>query len=382
MAAQPFSVTVTPEQIADLRQRLAATRWPDQLEGTGWDYGTDRSYLQELCRYWERDYDWDGFLARLNAFPQFLTEVDGQRLHYYDVPAERPDAPVMMLLHGWPGSVAELLDLIGPLTAPSRHGADAADAVHVVVPSLPGYGFSGVTTRRGVDLPTVADLLDELMKGLGHDSYLVHGGDWGAFLSLHLAARHADRVRAIHTTLLPFVPPPREDRDAGLTDRDRALLERRREFTEHGTGYQAIQSTKPQTLAYGLTDSPAGLAGWIVEKFHGWTDGGGAPDEAVPRDRMLDDISVYWLTGTIGSSMRLYYESIGPGRRGPFPSIEVPLGHASFPGEISSLPRAWAEQAYPVVHWTELPRGGHFPALEAPDLLVEDLRAFVRTVSR
>jgi epoxide hydrolase len=382
MSARPFSVTVSPEQIADLRQRLAATRWPDQLPGAGWDYGTDESYLQELCRYWERDYDWGGFLDRLNAHPQFLTEIDAQRLHYYDVPAERPDAPVMLLLHGWPGSVAELLDLIGPLSAPSRHGGEVADAVRVVVPSLPGYGFSGVTTRRGVDLAVVADLLDALTVELGLDSYLVHGGDWGAFIALQLAARHPDRVQAVHTTLLPFLPPPRGEREQGLTDRDRAGLERRREFTEHGTGYQAIQGTKPQTLAYGLTDSPAGLAGWIVEKFHGWTDGTGLPDESVPRDRLLDDISVYWLTGTIGSSMRLYYESIGPGRQQPPPEIEVPLGHAAFPAEISPLPRIWAERAFPLVHWTDMPRGGHFPALEVPELLVEDLRAFARTVNR
>ncbi len=366
--SRPFTVRATDEEVADLRRRLAATRWPDQLPGTTWEYGTDRTHVQEVCRYWEHDYDWDGFHARLNAHPQFLTEVDGVQLHYYDVPAERPDAPVMLLLHGWPGSVAELLDLLGPLSA---------GGLHLVVPSLPGYGFSGPTTRTGVDARAVADVLDGLMLQLGHDRYLVHGGDWGSFLAVQLAGRHAEHVVGIHTTLLPMVPPPKEVRDEGVTDADRARRAALQAFWAQENGYQSIQGTKPQTLAYALNDSPAGLAGWVLEKFHSWTD----PASQIPVERLVDNLSVYWLTGTIGSSMRLYYESNGPGRATPPPSVTVPTGHASFPAEIGAVPRSWAERAFPLVHWTDMPRGGHFAALEAPDLLVADLQAFARTVS-
>jgi pimeloyl-ACP methyl ester carboxylesterase len=372
----PYQVRATDAQIADLRRRLADTRWPDQLPGAGWSYGTELGFLQRICRYWERDYDWHGFHARLNAAPQFLTEVDGVQLHYYDVPAERPDAPVLLLLHGWPGSVAELLDLIEPLSRP----ADPADGLHLIVPSLPGYGFSGPTTRQGVDARAVADVLDALMARLGHDRYLVHGGDWGSFLAVQLAGRHPERIRGIHTTLLPMTAPPKQVRDEGVTDADRARRAALQAFWVQENGYQSIQGTKPQTLAYGLTDSPAGLAGWVLEKFHGWTDGDGDPDDSVPRDRLLDNLSVYWLTGTIGSSMRLYYESNGPGRATPPPAVRVPTGHASFPAEIGAVPRSWAERAFPLVHWSDMPRGGHFAALEAPDLLVADLQAFARTV--
>lgn len=374
----PFEVAVSNDEITDLRDRLAATRWPDQLSGSGWTYGTDLEYLQRLCQYWREDFDWDAFESRLNAFDQFTTPIDGQRIHFYHVRSPDPDAHPLLLSHGWPGSVVEFLDVLGPLTDPAAHGDASADAFHVVAPSLPGYGFSGPTADPGWDVARIADAFAELMEMLGYDSYLAQGGDWGALVSTLLAADHPDRVDALHTNMIMAGPPDVDDPTAMLDEEELADLEATREFRETGTGYYELQATKPQTAAYGLTDSPAGLAAWIVEKFHGWSDCDRNPEESFDRDRLLDNLSVYWLTGTINASMRLYYET-DPGALVP-DRVEVPMGHARYPAEISKTPRSWAEEIYNVVHWAELPAGGHFAAMEVPELFVEDLRTFVRTV--
>jgi microsomal epoxide hydrolase len=372
---QPFAVHAGDEEIDDLRTRLSRTRWPDQLPGSGWRLGTDRSYLQELCAYWEKDYDWEAFTARCNRFPQFTTEVDGQRIHFYHVRSSRPDALPLIMSHGWPGSVAEFLDVLGPLSDPASQGRDSALAFHVVAPSLPGYGFSGPTQRDGVGVAQIADWFDLIMMDLGYDRYLAQGGDWGASISTQLALRHSDHVAGLHLNMLVTPIPEGEDALAGLTEDEIASVEEGRRWRKEETGYQAIQSTRPQTLGYGLTDSPAGLAGWIIEKFRAWSDCGGALERSFTKDRLLDNLSVYWFSGTINSSIRLYHESLG--HRQPF-TLTVPTGYSAFPGEIFRPPRAWAEQFYNIVRWSRPARGGHFAAMEVPDIFVEELRAFVR----
>jgi microsomal epoxide hydrolase len=376
---EPFEVDLAAEDIEDLRARLDRTRWPDTLPGVGWTLGADLAYVRDLCDYWRTRYDWRAFHARMNAFPQFLTEVDGQRLHFIHARSPEPNARPLILSHGWPGSTAELLDVIGPLSDPRAHGGDPRDAFHVVAPSLPGYGFSGPTTEPGWRARRIAAAFGSLMSHLGYDAYFAHGGDKGVLITLWLAASQGDRVTAVHTTLAPASPPDPAQPHAGLQPFEIEGLERTARFLREEMAYQQLQRTKPQTAAFGLTDSPAGLAAWIVEKFHAWSDcDGGDLERAIPRDRLVDGINVYWFTRTIASSMRLYWEDAGPGRQEPLPRIATPFGHAQFPAEIIFTPRSWAEQIFNVARWTRMPRGGHFPALEAPTLLVEELRSYFR----
>ncbi|ELY50130.1 epoxide hydrolase family protein [Natronolimnohabitans innermongolicus] len=373
----PFEVDVDRSAIDDLRDRLAETRWPDQLPDADWEYGTDRVSLQDLCEYWRTEYDWNGFEDRFNEFDQYVTTIDGQRIHFYHVRSPESDATPLLMPHGWPGSVAEFLEVFGPLSDPAAHGGDPADAFHVVAPSLPGYGFSGPTDERGYDVAEMAAAFDRLMDRLEYDGYVVQGGDWGALIAAVLGANYPDRVDAIHANML-FSVPSRLDDPVGMVDEaEMDAYRETSEFYETGFGYHEIQSTRPQTLAYGLTDSPAGLAGWIVEKFREWSDGDDV-DAAFGRDRLLDNISVYWLTGTINSSMRLYYET--DVERTVPESVDVPTGHARYPAEIIKTPRSWAEETYDIARWNELPEGGHFAAMEVPDLFVEEVRSFVREV--
>lgn len=373
-AVRPFELEVDEAAIVDLERRLAETRWPDQLPDAGWEYGTDRTYLRTLCEYWRAEFDWAAFEARLNRFEQYTTRIGGQQLHFYHVRSPEPAAEPLLVSHGWPGSVTEFLDVLGPLTDPAAHGGDPEDAFHVVTPSLPGYAFSGPTRERGYDVQRIAETFAALMDRLGYDRYFVQGGDWGALITALLGANYPDRVAAIHTNML-FVSPSRFDEPMALLDEQgRADYQETKERRDGESGYQEIQSTKPQTLAYGLTDSPAGLAGWIVEKFRTWSDCDADPEASFDRDRLLDNVSVFWLTETINSSMRLYYETDA---RAAIPDrVDVPTGHARYPAEISKTPRAWAEKVYDVVYWTEMPKGGHFAAMEVPDRFVEDVRAF------
>jgi len=377
-AIQPYRVAVSDAEIADLRMRLERMRWPDQLPDAAWDYGTERGYLQQLCDYWRTEFDWRAFEARFNRFSHYVADADGQRLHFYHVRSPEPAARPLILSHGWPGSVAEFLDVLGPLSDPAAHGGNPADAFHVVAPSLPGFGFSGPTGRRGYRARDIAAAFDGLMQALGYGRYFAQGGDWGTLITTLLAATYPERVAAIHLNLLPGTPPDPANPTEGLNAEELEGLERARHFAAYETGYQAIQGTKPQSLAYGLTDSPAGLAGWIVEKFRGWSDCAGDVEATFGRDRLLDNISVYWLTGTINSSMRLYYEEAGPGRRQPLPDVHVPTGHAVFPAEIIQTPLRWAEARFNIARWQDMPRGGHFAAMEVPDLFVEEVRAFFR----
>jgi microsomal epoxide hydrolase len=374
---EPLQVEITDDEIADLRDRLERARWPDQLADAGWDYGTERDYLQSICRYWREDYDWNGYEDRLNRFDQYVTTVDGQRLHFYHVRSPEDDATPLLLSHGWPGSVAEFLEVLGPLSDPAAHGGDPDDAFHVVAPSLPGFGFSGPTTESGWGIRRMTDAFATLMDRLGYDRFVAQGGDWGALITTNLGAHYPDRLEAIHANMLFVRPSDVEDPMERLDEQGAADVEATQAFQEHETGYQEIQSTKPQTVAYGLMDSPVGLAGWILEKFDTWSDADDI-DAEDGRDRLLDNLTCYWQTRTIGSSMRVYYET---DLEEAIPSsVDVPTGHARYPAEIYKTPRSWAESVFDLQHWAEMPEGGHFAAMEVPELFVDDVRDFFGSV--
>jgi epoxide hydrolase len=370
----PFRIEIPQAELDDLAERLARTRWPDQLENVGWDYGIPLDYVRDLAEYWGTTYDWRAHERRLNEFPQFTTTIDRQRVHFLHVRSPEPGAVPLIMTHGWPGSIVEFTEVIGPLTDPRAHGGDPADAFHLVVPSIPGYGFSGPTREPGWNVQRIARAWDELMARLGYQRYGAQGGDWGAGISRELGLSAAGHLIGVHLNMLspqgPFDQPD-------LTDVEKWRLERMRQFRENGLGYGMIQSTRPQTLAYALTDSPAGQLAWITEKFREWTDGE-LPDDAVDRDQMLTNVTLYWLTKTAGSSARLYLESARSGTWGPPAPSATPTGVAVFPYEIAPPIRRFSEATNNIVHWTEFDRGGHFAATEEPDLLVADVREFFR----
>jgi microsomal epoxide hydrolase len=376
----PFTLHVPDADIADLRERLARTRWPDQAPGEAWAYGTDVGYMRGLVDYWRTDFDWRGEEAALNTFPQFRVKLHGIDLHYLHVPGVGPAPMPLLLLHGWPGSVFEFLDIIPRLTDPARFGGDARDAFTVVTPSLPGYGLSFAPGQKRFGVPEMADCVAALMHDvLGYSRFAAQGGDWGAAVTSRLGYAHAEKMIGIHVNLLMAVA-----RDPSAfpnpTEAERAFLAEVAHWMREETGYQWIQGTRPQTLAFGLTDSPAGLAAWIVEKFRAWSDCGGDVESAIRRDRMLGNIGLYWFTGAIGSSFWPYYARL---HEAPFmpagDTITVPSAYAEFPCEIVKTPRSGAERVFTDLRrWTVMPKGGHFAALEQPDLLAEDVRAFFR----
>ena len=369
----PYRIDIPQGALDDLRDRLARTRWPDELPGVGWDLGVPLEYLKGLAGYWATAYDWRGQEVALNEFAQFTTVIDDQNVHFLHVRSPEPGALPLLITHGWPGSVAEFLDIIGPLADPAAHGGDPADAFHVIAPSIPGFGFSGPTRETGWNTARVARAWAELMRRLGYERYGAQGGDTGALVSPELGRIDPDHLAGIHVNnLLTFPSGGLGD----LSDADQGRLKLMQHWQSEMAGYASIQSTRPQTLAYALTDSPAGQLAWIVEKFKEWTDpAAGLPEDAVDRDRLLTDVSIYWLTATAGSSARLYYEGAKSWGQPAEPSA-VPTGVAVFPMDITI--RSIAETQHNIVHWTEFDRGGHFAAMEAPDLLVADVREFFR----
>jgi microsomal epoxide hydrolase len=376
---RPFRVEVSDAVLDDLRERLARTRWPDEIPDSGWGYGTNLAYLQELCDHWRTKFDWRVHEDRFNRWPHFLTDIDGQQIHFIHARSPEPDALPLIITHGWPGSVSEFLDVIEPLRNPREHGGDPADAFHVVAPSLPGYGWSGPTVAPGWDVQKVAEAWAKLMARLGYDRYGAQGGDWGAMTSARLAAIDGDHMVGLHSNMLLAFPS--DPSTVQLNEQEAADLASAGEFMTTGAAYQEIQGKNPQTLGYGLTDSPAGLAGWIVEKFFHWTDNNGNPEDAVTRDQILTNLTVYWVTKTINSSIRLYCESQRGRNFGPSDDfVKVPTGVAVFPKEMFRIPRAYAESRFNVVQYNRFDRGGHFAALEEPDLLIEDVRTFFRQV--
>ena len=375
---RPFRIEIHQAELDDLNERLARTRFPDEPPDVGWSRGVPLDYLKELAEYWRTSYDWREQEANLNELPQFTTTIDGQRIHFLHVRSPEPDALPLIITHGWPGSFVEFLDIIGPLTNPRAYGGEAADAFHLVIPSIPGFGFSGPTREAGWTGQRIAAAFAELMRRLGYDRYGAQGGDVGAGVSPDLGREAPDRVVGVHVNaatigFMPF-PPLDEAELAQLTDSEKARVQRIGEFMAEDFGYAQIQSTRPQTLAYGLTDSPVGQLAWIVEKFQEWTHGTERPEDAVDRDRLLTNVMLYWLTGTAGSSGRLYYEDAHSGHW-PQPS-GVPTGVAVFAEDIAI--RRYAEQSNTIVYWSEFDRGGHFAAMEAPDLLIGDVRTFFR----
>lgn len=379
MATQPFRIDVPQAVLDDLQTRLARTRWPDEIPGAGWDYGTNLGYLRELAAYWHTGFDWRAQETKLNAFRQFRTEIDGQRVHFLHEPGRGPRPLPLVLVHGWPDSFYRFYKLIPLLTDPASHGGRAEDAFDVVVPSLPGYGFSGRPAERGWGPGRMADLVHTLLtRELGYARYGAHGGDWGSYLTEQLALQHPADLVGLHLTDVPFRrftnPLPGNSSPAEQAFRQQVQAWQRQEGA-----YAQIQGTKPQTLAYGLADSPVGLLGWLVEKFRTWSDCGGEVERRFSKDELLTNALIYWATETINSANRLYYETQHtPPPAAPVPRVEVPTGFALFPRDLLPVPREVGERFYNVQRWTELPRGGHFAALEEPELLAEELRAFFR----
>jgi pimeloyl-ACP methyl ester carboxylesterase len=383
---RPFRIEIPDAALDDLRQRLAATRWPADDPGAGWDRGVPLDYLKELAEHWRTRYDWRAVETELNRLPQFVTEIDGANLHYVHVRSPEPDAVPMLLMHGWPGSFVEFLDVIGPLTDPRSHGGDPTDAYHLVIPTLPGFGFSGPTPDSGWTIARIAGAFAELMRRLGYDSYVPQGGDIGAWIALTLAGLDAAHVRAAHVNFL--VTPPTGDPDelGTLAESDLGRLGLLARFIGEGSGYMKLQATRPRTLSYGLTDSPVGQLAWIAEKFFEWSDSAKSPEDAVDRDRMLTDVSIFWFTATAGSSANFYFDNADILPTAPTPPpvpppLPVPLGVAVYPADSAQPIRQFADRQYPnIIHWNELERGGHFAALEQPCLFVADLRRFAQTL--
>jgi epoxide hydrolase len=372
----PYSIDIPQGALDDLRDRLGRTRWPDELPGVGWDLGVPLDYLKGLAEYWATTYDWRGQEKALNEFAQFTTIIDDQDVHFLHVRSPNPEALPLLITHGWPGSIAEFLDIISPLVDPAAHGGDPADAFHVIAPSIPGFGFSGPTHESGWNTVRVAHAWAELMSRLGYERYGAQGGDTGALVSPELGRIDPEHVVGVHVNSLVTFPSGQPDELNDLSDSDQKRLELMQRWQNELSGYAILQSTRPQTLAYALTDSPAGQLAWIVEKFKDWTDPAAElPEDAVDRDRLLTDISIYWLTETAGSSARLYYEGARSWGQANQPS-GVPTGVAVFPMDVTIRPIA--EREHNIVHWTEFDRGGHFAAMEAPDLLVADVREFFR----
>lgn len=376
----PFRVEVPEAQVEDLRNRLRHARWPEAetVAGTDdpWGQGLPLHVAQELARHWLEDHDWRATEERLNSFPQFRTVVDGLGIHFIHVRSPHSHAMPLILTHGWPGSVVEFLDVIGPLTDPPAHGGNAADAFHLVIPSLPGFAWSDKPVHTGWGANRIAAAWEQLMLRLGYDRFFAQGGDWGSMITAAMGAGHPDHLAGIHLTM-PIAPPGPEDL-ADMTETEAAALASFDHYQKWDNGYSTQQMTRPQTLGYGLADSPIGQMAWIAEKFEAWTDGDDEPLSAVGRDRLLDNVSIYWFTNSGASSARIYWESF---RELDLREVHVPVGCSIFPKEIFRPSERWARRRFPELrHFRELDRGGHFAAMEQPDLFVEELRDCFRTM--
>jgi pimeloyl-ACP methyl ester carboxylesterase len=370
-AITPFTLAIEEAQLEDLRRRLDQTRWPEAETVGDWTQGAPLAKVKALCERWRRGYDWRRFEAHLNGLGQFRTQIDGLGVHFLHVRSPHAGALPLVITHGWPGSVAEFMKVIGPLTDPVAHGGSAADAFHVVAPSLPGYGFSDKPAASGWGVPRIAAAWITLMARLGYDRWVAQGGDWGAAVTTAIGMARPAACAAIHVNM-PLVFPGPADRE-NPTEAEKASLAAMAYYQDKDSGYSKEQGTRPQTLGYGLVDSPAGQAAWIYEKMWAWTDNKGAPEDALSHDEMLDNIMLYWLPGTGASSARLYWESFGS-----FASskLELPVGVSIYPKEIFRPSRRWAErQMSKIIHWNELDRGGHFAAWEQPELFVGEIRA-------
>jgi pimeloyl-ACP methyl ester carboxylesterase len=371
---ESFRIDISDDALADLQRRLRATRWPDPETPNDWSQGIPLAYVQEVCRYWAEEYDWRGTETRLNQLDQFRTPLDGLGIHFLHIRSPHDHALPLVLTHGWPGSIVEFLKVIGPLTDPTAHGGEAADAFHLVCPTLPGYGFSDKPTEPGWNIERIARAWSQLMRRLGYERYVAQGGDWGAAVTTSIGLQDTEHCLGIHLNM-PIVTPDRDTMD-DLTEREKDALAGRKYYVDWDSGYSKQQSTRPQTVGYGLTDSPAGQAAWILEKFWAWTDCDGHPENVLTRDELLDNIMLYWLPGVATSSARLYWESFG---RASMDEVQIPVGCSIFPKEIFRSSRRWAEKRFrQLVYWNELDRGGHFAAFERPETFVNEVRACFR----
>jgi len=369
---QPFRIEVSEDDLQDLKRRLQSTRWPDSETVEDWSQGVPLAYMQEVCEYWANHYDWRATETRLNALDQFRTEIDGVNIHFLHIRSPHPDAQPLVITHGWPGSIIEFLKVIEPLSNPATHGGGTDEpAFHLVCPTLPGYGFSDKPTSRGWTVEKIAEAWSELMKRLGYKRYFAQGGDWGASITTALAMQDPEHCRGIHLNLPAIRPDP--DTMNNLTEHEKEILAGRKHYRDWEAGYSKQQTTRPQTVSYGLVDSPVGQAAWILEKFWSWTDCNGHPENIFSRDELLDNVMMYWLPGAAASSARLYWESF---RRLNLDPVHIPVGCSIFPKEIFRSSRRWAEKRFTqLVYWNEPDRGGHFAAFEQPELFVQELRA-------
>jgi len=366
----PFTVDIADAALDDLRQRLALTRFPEKETPSDWSQGVPLAYVQELKEYWQHAYDWRRAEQQINSFPGFKTRINDLGIHFLHVRSPNENALPLLMTHGWPGSIVEFLKVIGPLTDPVAHGGDANDAFHVVCPALPGYGFSDKPQQPGWGIEKIADTWAELMRRLGYASYVAQGGDWGSAVTTAIGIRDPAHCRAIHVNMVSARPDP--DTMDDLLEIEKRGLAGMKHYQDWDSGYSKQQSTRPQTLGYGLVDSPVGQMAWIMEKFWAWTDCDGHPENALSRDEMLDNIMLYWLTASGASSARLYWESFGSFSAG---NVETPTGCSVFPKEIFVCSRRWAEGRYKnIIYWNELDKGGHFAAFEQPELFVNELR--------
>lgn len=376
-AVRPYTIAVPDRVLTDLRDRLARTRWPSEIPDTGWDYGANLGYMKDLVQYWRTTFNWREQEKKLNALPQFVTQVDGIDVHFVHQKSSHPNAMPIMLIHGWPGSIIEFAKIIGPLTEPTKHGGTAADAFHVVALSLPGYGFSSKPQARAYSNKRIASMIATLMARLGYTRYAAQGGDWGGIIVRQLGLTDPQHLIGLHSNLCIANQPPGPNPFEGVLDDERKMVEAVRARLATEQGYSNVQGTKPMTLGFGLNDSPVGLAAWIVEKFHTWSDSNGNVESKFSKDELLTNVTIYWATETGPSSVRLYYENrTDPQLNG---RVEVPFACARFPKELFGVvPRKWIEAQYKVEQFTDMPRGGHFAALEEPQLLVDDMRKFFR----
>jgi pimeloyl-ACP methyl ester carboxylesterase len=381
MALEQFSLPFSQSAVEDLRDRLQRTRWPDEIPGSDWAYGFDLGFLRDICGYWISQFDWASQLERLSRIKHYRYTSDGLGIHFIHERGKGPAPIPLILTHGWPGSFLEMRKILPLLTDPASHGGDPADSFDVVVPSLPGYGFSDRPTRSGMNVMRIADLWAGLMNELGYGRFGAQGGDIGAGVSTALGLRHADRILGIHLSFIPGSFRPFLEPGATFTPTEQEFLDDLAQWSERNGAYSHIQRTTPQTAAYGLNDSPAALAAWILEKFRAWSDCDGDVYRRFSRDELLTNVTLYWMTETIHSSFRLYFENRkAPLHFGSDDFVGAPCAIARFPKEISAPPRAWVERGYNVQRWSDMPRGGHFAASEEPELLAEELRSFFRNL--
>ncbi|HBO89367.1 MAG TPA: epoxide hydrolase [Acidobacteria bacterium] len=371
-----FQLEVTDAVLDDLKKRLSMTRWPNKETPEDWSQGIPLGYMQELCDYWQHEYDWRAREERLNRFPQFITEIDGVDIHFIHLPSVHENARPLIITHGWPGSVVEFHKVIEPLADPTAHGGNTEDAFHVVVPSLPGYGFSGKPEVTGWGIEKIADIWGALMARLGYDHYFAQGGDWGAMVTTHIGLQDKEHCDAIHLNMPVVIPDANTMTE--LTPSEQASLMSMKFYQDWDSGYSKQQSTRPQTVGYGLVDSPSGQAAWIIEKFYQWTDCNGHPENAISRDELLDNVMMYWLSKSAASSARLYWESF---KNPPQDEVDIPTGCSIFPKEIVRPSERWIRKRFTnLKYYNELEKGGHFAAFEQPEIFLQEIRTYFRSL--